>query len=43
MKVFKKNVDVAWRDMVSGCGRDGMTVGLPDLCVFFQPDDSMSL
>ena len=32
--VFKKCVDVALRDMVSGHGGDGLTVGLDDLSVF---------
>jgi len=37
MKVFKKNVDVAWRDMVRGRGGDGLTVELGDLSDLFQP------
>ena len=28
---------MAQRDIVSGHGGDGLTVGLDDLCVFFQP------
>ena len=31
LEVFKRWVDVALRDMVSGHGGDGLTVGLYDL------------
>lgn len=31
LKVAKRHVDVALRDMVSGHGRSGLTVGLDDL------------
>ena len=37
LEVFKKHVGVALRDMVSGHGGDGLTVGLDDLSVFCQP------
>ena len=33
---FKKSVDVALRDMVSGCGGDGLMAGLNDLSGPFQ-------
>ena len=36
-EVFKTCGDVAPGDMVSGHGGDGLTVGLDDLCGFFQP------
>ena len=35
--VFKKRVDVALRDVVSGHGGDGLMVGLGDLSGLFQP------
>ena len=35
--VFKKRVDVALRDVVSGHGGSGLTVGLGDLRGLFQP------
>ena len=31
LEVFKKHGDVVLRDMVSGCGGDGLTAGLDDL------------
>lgn len=34
--MFKRCVDVALRDMVSGHGDDGLMVGLADLSGFFQ-------
>ena len=37
LEVFKNCVDVARRDVVSGCGRDGLVVGLDDLRDLFQP------
>ena len=37
LEVFKKNVDVALRDMASGHGGGGWMVGLDDLCGLFQP------
>ena len=37
LEVFKKCVDVALRDMDSGHGGDGLTVGLDDLNGLFQP------
>ena len=37
LEVFKKWGNVAWRDMVSGRGGDGLMVGLHDLCGLFQP------
>ena len=37
LKVFKRRVDVALKDMVSGHDRDGWAVGPDDLSVFFQP------
>ena len=37
LEVFKKRVDVALRDMVSGHGGDGLMVGLGDLSGLFQP------
>ena len=36
LEVFKKRVDVALRDMVSGHGGDGLRVGLDDLRCLFQ-------
>ena len=37
LEVFKNHVDVALRDMVSGHGGDGLTVGLEDHGDLFQP------
>ena len=37
LEVFTNRVDVALRDMVSGHGGDGLTVGLRDLSGLFQP------
>ena len=37
LEQFKKQVDVALRDMVSGHGGDGLMVGLGDLGGLFQP------
>ena len=37
LEVFKKRVDVALRDMVSGHGEDGFMAGLDDLSSLFQP------
>ena len=37
LEMFKKRVDVALRDMVSGYGGDGLVVGLGDLRGLFQP------
>ena len=37
LEVFKSRVDVALRDMGSGHGGDGLTVGLGDLRGLFQP------
>jgi len=37
LEVFKNRVDVAHRDMVSGHGGDGLTVGLGDHSGLFQP------
>ena len=37
LEVFKKHVDVALRDMVSGHGGDGLMVGLGDINGLFQP------
>jgi len=36
LEVFKSRVDVALRDMVSGHGGGGLTVGLDDLSGLFQ-------
>ena len=36
LEVFKKRVDVALRDPVSGHGGDGLVVGLGDLSGLFQ-------
>jgi len=38
LEVFQKCVDVALRDMDSGHGADGLTVGLDDLRCLFQPE-----
>ena len=37
LEVFKSRVDVALRDVVSGHGGGGLTVGLGDLRGLFQP------
>ena len=37
LEVFKKHVDVALRDLVSGLGEGGLVVGVDDLCRPFQP------
>ena len=37
LQVFKKRVDVAPRDMVSGHGGDGLVVRLGELSGLFQP------
>jgi len=37
LEVFKKHVDVALRDVVSGHGGDGLVVGLGHLSDIFQP------
>ena len=37
LELFKEKVDVAPRDMVSGHGGDGLTVGLDELSGLFQP------
>lgn len=37
LEVFKKYTDVKLRDMVSGHGGDGLTVGLDGLSSLFQP------
>ena len=37
LKVFMKKVDVTLKDMISGHGSDGLTVGLDDLSGLFQP------
>ena len=37
LQVFKKRVDVALRDMVSGHGGDGLVVRLGELSGLFQP------
>ena len=37
LEVFKKHVDVAFRDMVSGHGGDRLTSGLDDVRGLFQP------
>ncbi len=37
MEVFKSRRDVALRDVVSGHGGGGLTVGLEDLRGLFQP------
>ena len=37
LEVFKKHMDVALRDMVSGHGGDGLMVGLGDINGLFQP------
>jgi len=36
LEVFKKRVDVALRDMVSGHGGDGLMIGLDGLSGLFQ-------
>ena len=37
LEVFKKTVDVALRDVVTGHGGDGWMVGLGTLSGLFQP------
>ena len=37
LEVLKSRVDVALRDVGSGCGGGGLTVGLDDLRGLFQP------
>jgi len=37
LEVFKNRVDVALRDVVSGCGAGGLVVGLDGLRGLFQP------
>ena len=37
LQVYKKCVDVALRDIVSGHSGDGLIVGLDDLSGLFQP------
>ena len=37
LEVFKKHVDVALRNMVSGHGGNGLMAGLDDLTGLFQP------
>jgi len=36
LEVFKKRIDVALRDAVSGHDSDDLTAGLGDLCGLFQ-------
>ena len=43
LKVFKKHIEVALKDMVSGHGGDELMVGLDDLRGFFNLNDSMIL
>jgi len=43
LEVFKKCRDVAMREMVSGHGGDGLTVGLDNLRGLFNLNDSMFL
>ena len=38
LEVFRSHTDVALRDVVSGLGGDGLTVGLDDLSGLFQPE-----
>ena len=37
LELFKSRVDVALRDVVSGHGGGGLTLGLGDLSGLFQP------
>jgi len=37
LEVFKNHGDVALKDVVSGYGEDGLTVGLDGLSGLFQP------
>ena len=41
--MFKKCVDVALRNMVSGHGGDGLIVGVDNISGLFLPNDSMIL
>jgi len=41
LEVFKKCVDVALGDMISGHGGDGLTVGLDDFSSFSNLNDYM--
>ena len=43
LEVFKNCGDVALRDVVSGHGGDGLEVGLGDLRVLFNLNDSMNI
>ena len=43
LEVFKKCVDVALMDMVSGCGGDGLVIGLDNLSDLSNLKDSMIL
>jgi len=38
LEVFKKRTDVALRDMVSGHGRNGLTIGVDKLRSLFQAE-----
>ena len=41
LEVFKKYVDVALRDIISEHGGDGLMIGLDDLGVFSNLNDSV--
>ena len=43
LEVLKNCGDVALRDVVSGHGGDGLEVGLGDLRVLFNLNDSMNI
>ena len=43
LEVLKSRVDVALRDMGSGCGGGGLTAGLSDLSGLSNLNDSMIL
>jgi len=43
LEVLKNHVDVAPRDVVSGHGGNGLEVGLDDLWIFSDFNDSMIL
>jgi len=43
LEVFKKHVDVALRDIISEHGGDGLMIGLDDLGVFSNLNDSVIL